>query len=657
MNKVVSITQIVVFSVFVLLILYGIFVVFQGLSGKRKTLRIPSLAGFLKGLLLLSPVIVGVLLLPFLFTGTPMSEALIGFYRNNTAVLLGSLVLGIYVIYWLTSFFPSSNKYVDMGVPLVLLSPVPSVANACIIFIINSFLNHSELPVSYMAFYFCLAVYLFTYVAREIKLLSLDISENITMDLNRNIIRNVFLSDFQQFEKKQRNRLFLVLSDDVNLVSVFANNLVLFYTNMLTVLIIMTYFFFLNKFAVLGIGTMIVLILLLHYALGVKAAALFKKSANVKAKYTEKILGVVNGFKELSIHRLKRTRYRKEIEQLCGEYTAINQLAFKKYVDRVMVSDMSFVAGIGLSCFLLPIMFHMERRELIAYVLAVLFMWGPVNTLIRVIPELVSVKTSLKRIKDFIGTDSLFGKPPADLAMEEKYGEGHDFYPLSQSSGLEVEDLYFEYQANQHSGEQYYIGPLNFSAPRNQITFIVGGNGSGKTTLAKVLCGLYGENNGEIKINGISMNEKERGEYFSVIFSDFHLFHRVYTHRELNSVDSQKLVELMKLQGKVGVDGDSFSTIDLSRGQSKRLAIIQCMLEDRPIFLFDECAADQDPDFKHFFYHEMLPEIKRLGKVLIVITHDDAYFDVADRIYKMETGKIKLIKTSALSEPLTDLAV
>jgi putative ATP-binding cassette transporter len=80
----------------------------------------------------------------------------------------------------------------------------------------------------------------------------------------------------------------------------------------------------------------------------------------------------------------------------------------------------------------------------------------------------------------------------------------------------------------------------------------------------------------------------------------------------------------------------------LSSGQRKRLALIQVWLEDRPVIILDEWAAEQDPTFRRLFYTDILPDLKRQGKTLIVISHDDRYFDAADRIISLENGRIVL---------------
>ena len=63
-------------------------------------------------------------------------------------------------------------------------------------------------------------------------------------------------------------------------------------------------------------------------------------------------------------------------------------------------------------------------------------------------------------------------------------------------------------------------------------------------------------------------------------------------------------------------------------------------LEDRAIYVFDEWAADQDPHHREIFYKRLLPELKANGKTVFVISHDDRYYHLGDRVVKLEYGKV-----------------
>jgi putative ATP-binding cassette transporter len=191
---------------------------------------------------------------------------------------------------------------------------------------------------------------------------------------------------------------------------------------------------------------------------------------------------------------------------------------------------------------------------------------------------------------------------------------------------------------------KFTLGPLNLNIYPGETIFVIGGNGSGKTTLAKVLIGLYAPESGEIRLNGQAINETNREyyrQYFSVVHANFYLFKELFGLEKTN-LDEEAGAYLGRLQldHKVKITNGKLSTIDLSQGQRKRLALLTAYLEDRPIYLFDEWAAEQDPYFKELFYLELLPELKARGKTLVVITHDDRYFHLADRIIKLDEGRL-----------------
>jgi putative ATP-binding cassette transporter len=91
------------------------------------------------------------------------------------------------------------------------------------------------------------------------------------------------------------------------------------------------------------------------------------------------------------------------------------------------------------------------------------------------------------------------------------------------------------------------------------------------------------------------------------------------------------------LAHKVKIEDGRFSTLELSQGQRRRLALLSAYVEDRPIYVLDEWAADQDPAFRNIFFTELLPELQRRGKTVVVVTHDDRYFRMGDRIISWNT--------------------
>ena len=193
-------------------------------------------------------------------------------------------------------------------------------------------------------------------------------------------------------------------------------------------------------------------------------------------------------------------------------------------------------------------------------------------------------------------------------------------------------------------GRRFVLGPLDLELRRGELVFVIGGNGSGKSTLMKVLTGMYGQEQGTIRLDGVAVTERNREWYrrhFSAVFTDFYLFDSLLgmDESDLDKRATRGLEEL-ELDDKVQVSDGVFSTTALSQGQRKRLALLTAFLEDRPIYVLDEWAADQDPHYREIFYRHLLPDLKARGKAIVVISHDDRYYHLGDRIVKLEDGKL-----------------
>jgi putative ATP-binding cassette transporter len=201
--------------------------------------------------------------------------------------------------------------------------------------------------------------------------------------------------------------------------------------------------------------------------------------------------------------------------------------------------------------------------------------------------------------------------------------------------------------------DRFTVGPIDIVLHPGELVFLIGGNGSGKTTLAKILAGLYAPQSGEIRFNGEPVTNNNRDDYrqnFSALFSDYYLFDRLFGVDEASRRSkAAAYLKVLQLDHKVEINDGRLSSTDLSSGQRKRLALLTAYLENRSVYIFDEWAADQDTLFKQFFYCEILPELKAAGKTLVVITHDDRFFHLADRVIKLENGKLEYDKALVTS--------
>ena len=207
---------------------------------------------------------------------------------------------------------------------------------------------------------------------------------------------------------------------------------------------------------------------------------------------------------------------------------------------------------------------------------------------------------------------------------------------------IRLEALRYHYQSS-NGKTPFAIGPIDLNLESGQVFFITGGNGSGKTTLFKLIAGLYLPQEGRILVDGKPVRRADVESYralFSPVFSDFHLFDRLYGIDSPDLSVVQGWLERFGLSDKVTIEDGKLSTINLSSGQRRRLALLAAVLEDRPVLILDEITADQEIEFRQYFYSDFLPKMKREGKTIVIITHDDRYFSSADQLLKLEYGRV-----------------
>jgi putative ATP-binding cassette transporter len=268
----------------------------------------------------------------------------------------------------------------------------------------------------------------------------------------------------------------------------------------------------------------------------------------------------------------------------------------------------------------------------------------PLQVVMNMLPQLTRANVALKKVKELGFT--LESREPEEAVTAVP--------PTKPWGKLELEAVTHRYN-REGEADAFVLGPINLTLNQGEMVFVVGGNGSGKTTLVKLLTGLYTPESGAIFLDGLPIgaaNKETYRQYFSVVFSDFYLFDQMLgLIGPALDEEAREYLKQLKLSHKVEIKNGKLSTTDLSQGQRKRLALLTAYLEDRPICIFDEWAADQDPQFKNLFYMKLLPELKAKGKTVIVISHDDRYYQVADRIIKLDDGQVVSDSRPAHEQP------
>jgi putative ATP-binding cassette transporter len=348
------------------------------------------------------------------------------------------------------------------------------------------------------------------------------------------------------------------------------------------------------------------------------------------------ILGHLEGFKELRLAADKSADYRKSLETIHASWFS-ETIAEMKFSSLGITTTTFFLyaamAAIGL---LLPQLFAVKPVTAMQLLSAILFTMGPLVAVITTFGEIGRATVALDKIKRLSSKiDDI--KEPRAVSSQIR---------LPAFEQITLKNLSFAFPKEQETeggGEEFQLGPIDLTIRRGEIVCLTGGNGSGKTVLMRLLTGLYRPTEGTILYNGTPVSEDARQAYreqFSAVFGDFHLFKDLLGHLDPSPADIAALLEKYDLKGKTAVVGRTFTSIELSAGQRKRLALIVSILDKRQLMVLDEFGADQDPEHRHRFYREWLGDLKAMGKTVIVVSHDDRYFDAADRVIRLDFGRI-----------------
>ncbi|HZM77316.1 MAG TPA: cyclic peptide export ABC transporter [Candidatus Limnocylindrales bacterium] len=338
--------------------------------------------------------------------------------------------------------------------------------------------------------------------------------------------------------------------------------------------------------------------------------------------------GIANGKKELSLNEARARHFMSVIDQSIERNRVLGFAVQKWWNHGGTWSSTMIFSSLFAVVFTGNAWFGVNLVTLMQFVIVVLYLMNPLNYVIVASQDIAQGLASARKVSALGVLD-----PPAATGGAVP----------AQWRTISARDLCFRYNAADQHG--FRLGPIDFDAHRGEVVFVVGGNGSGKSTLALLLTGLLRPESGHLELDGERVADDAIPAYrqlFGSVFADFYLFGHVVDRTGTTAADGlvNSLLKKMDLQDKVQSSDGLLSTLDLSQGQRKRLALVQSYVDDGEIFLFDEWAADQDSEFKEYFYRELLAELRRKGKTVIAITHDEKYFDCADRLIKLEQGRI-----------------
>jgi len=460
-------------------------------------------------------------------------------------------------------------------------------------------------------------------------------SQKAVAELRRDLIRKILAVPLRKLEELGTPRILATLTDDVFNVTQALLALPVVSVNVAILLGGAAYLGWLS-WQLLAAIMVVIVAGAGGYLVVISGALRFCRAAR---EDEDKLFGhfraLTDGIKELKLHRNRRGAFfSRNIESVTNAYQQHNISAEIRFAAAQSWSHFLYFALIGLILFLAPTWGSFSNRTLTGYVVTTLYLMGPLSGVLSSFSLFGRARVALQKVQD-LGV-SLSGASSEECPMDKPETELH-------FDRLELCGVVHSYHREQEDS-RFVLGPIDLSFRPGELVFLVGGNGSGKSTLAKIITGLYLPEEGEIRLDGELVTNKNRDAYrqlFSAVFADFFVFDNLLG---LDAADldqrAGEYLEQLHLKHKIRVTNGSLSTTAVSQGQRKRLALLTAYLEDRPFYLFDEWASDQDPLFKNVFYTKLLPDLKARGKAVLVITHDDRYFEMADRLIKLDYGKV-----------------
>ena len=520
---------------------------------------------------------------------------------------------------------------------LLLLTGVSGMSSAGVIALINSAAqNSSEGKFTFSSVLMFVAVVgIFITSQKFILTEGITIIEHTLHNIRIRLSDKIRRTDLLNIEIIGKGEIYNRLTQETSLISQTAAFLITALQSAILLVFIVAYIAYLSLTAAIMLVVLTGLGVLVFQKNNKKITGELIETNKAEIKYFDSLTDIIDGLKEIKLNRKKGNDLFSHYSDISSHVRELKVKTGSLFSVNMVFSQAFIYIILGAIVFVIPQLSEGFSKDIISTTTAMLFAVGPLNSLVSMIPYYEKVNLAVTNIYNLEGE---LDKELNLLEVQPINGENR----FTGFGSIELNNLCFEYH-NRENDESFSIGPINLTIKKGEVIFLIGGNGCGKTTLLKALTMLYKPKSGNIYVDDKIVDDNNYLEYrelYSAIFYDFHLFNKLYGLENIDPRRINELLKLMQIDNKTEYREDRFTKLNLSTGQRKRLAMIVTFLEDKPIYIFDEWAADQDPQFKNYFYEELLKKLKTEGKTVIAVSHDDRYFNLADRVIKMDYGKI-----------------
>lgn len=516
------------------------------------------------------------------------------------------------------------------------MTGLSGLANALILAIINNsaeLIMHDDIQGHYILLYL-IAFVLYIYTQKYALDRMVVAVEQYIQAVKIRIADKIRQTSLVYVQQADRSELYTRLTQESHTISESAILLTLAAQSAMVLAFTLLYLAYIS---ILSFLITLLFIALVTSAFVLHESGIASKIKQINRKESHFLNGIgelIDGFKEIRISRAKSDGLYAAIRTVSDETELLRKQVSLRQVNTMIFSRIAFYALLAILVFSVPYIQASNADEVIKITTTVLFIIGPINLLMTAMPTAAKSNVALDNLAKL--------EQELDAAALSPQAEANNLQEFADFKSIQLSGVEFSYRDTADQAT-FHMGPLDLTINQGELLFIVGNNGSGKSTLLKVLTGLYPLQAGALIVDGVTVTPANRLAYQNLltsVFSDYHLFDRPYGLDGLDADEVNRLLKLMQLEDKLQYAHGEFSAAHLSSGEERRLAFMAAILEHKPVCIFDEPAADQDPAFRQYFYATILPGLQAQGKTIVLVSHDEQYFALADRVVKMQRNQI-----------------
>ena len=537
-------------------------------------------------------------------------------------------------------------------VPLAVFTLITGIANAALIsfintgaeYVTNNKVNHR------VALLFLISLLIYILGKRYVAMRSAVLVEAILNKIRYRLADKIRHAELATLEARGTSPFYARLGQDTVKVSNFTASVITAIQAVILIVFTTLYISTISIKAFVLVTIMLSVCFLVYSSRRKIFRTMWLKLSEYETRFYEKLGHILDGFKEIKINRSKNESVLQDFALVNEEMKDYKTGLVQAYIRLSIFSQAFFFILLGSVIFVFP-QFHEEyATNIIKITAAILFISGPFEIVLNGNQQLANANSSARNILELEAELEEVLRQNEMTIEAQNHPEAFEELPFSDN--IRFHNLSFAYPPVKGRDYIFEVGPIDLTIKKGELIFITGGNGSGKSTFLKLMTGLYQPKAGQILVDVdeagrpdttvTPANYQQYRNLFTTIFTDFHLFDKLYGIRETDPADINAVLKNMELPAdKTTYRNGGFTNLRLSTGQKKRLALTTCIIEDKPIYIFDEVAADLDPEFRDKYYYQIIRELRARNKTVIVVSHDRYYWTVPDRLLEMANGKMR----------------